>query len=289
MIFSSIILIQIVVTILFCVCAVIYDVKYNIVPERLTCILLFFGIISNLILSIITNNIKFILASFISMVVTYFVTYMLWQLKIWGGGDVNLFTAIASVIPLGLNIDILHIFPKLSIYPFSFTVMVNSILISFPFLLISLIYLISKNESIKNHPKNLMLLLDFENLKNIIHSTFNNTIHINDLKEGHIVNDHYFNDEKIIDLISDLDGNLEVFKTKNNSNYKYYFKSCSAGGITKNEMTLIKVMSAQNMIGDSISIKFSYPFTPAIFAGLLIAVFFGDIMMLFVKNMVLVI
>ena len=48
-------------------------------------------------------------------------------------------------------------------------------------------------------------------------------------------------------------------------------------------------MSVQGFIGDEISIKVSYPFTPAILAGLLIAVFYGDIMMIFTKNLVLVI
>ena len=70
---------------------------------------------------------------------------------------------------------------------------------------------------------------------------------------------------------------------------KYYFKSFSAGGITKKDLTLIKVLSAQGFIGDSISVKVSYPFAPAIFAGLLIAVFYGDIIFLFTKNFALVI
>ena len=63
----------------------------------------------------------------------------------------------------------------------------------------------------------------------------------------------------------------------------------SAGGITKNDMYLIKILSAQKFIGEDISVKISYPFTPAIFVGLMIAVFYGDIMMLFTKNLVLVI
>jgi preflagellin peptidase FlaK len=214
---------------------------------------------------------------------------MLWKLKMWGGGDVRLFTAIATAIPLGFNIDFLNIFPVLSIYPFSFSVMVNSIMVSFPFLLAFVIYLVGKNDSFKRHPEFIVTLFDVENLKNLIHSTLNRTIFIKDLKEGNIVNDYDFDDEYIIELINEVDGNLEVFRNEDGSESKYYFKSSSAGGITKEEMTLIKVMSAQGYIGDSISIKISYPFTPAIFAGLLIAVFYGDIIMLFTKNMALVI
>ena len=289
MTFSTIFLIQILITILFSILAAIYDVKRNLVPDRLTFSLLFFGLISNLILSIISTNVKFILASFISMVVTYFVTYMLWKLKMWGGGDVKLFTAIATVIPFGVNINFLNIFPQLSIYPFAFSIVANSILVSFPFLLAFLIYLVIKNETFKNHPIFLITLLNVENLNNLIHQTLNRRIPIKDLHEGNIVNNFYFNDERIIDLIDEIDGNLEVYGNGEDDEFKYYFKSLSAGGITQKEATLIKVMSAQGFIGDTISVKISYPFTPAIFAGLLIAIFYGDIMMLFAKNVVLVI
>ena len=285
--FSTIFLIQIIITILFCILAAIYDVRDNYVPDRLSYVLLFFGLMSNLILSIISTNIKFILASFISMTITYIVTYLLWKLKMWGGGDVRLFTAIATVIPSGLNIDFLNIFPQMSIYPFSFSVVVNSILVSFPFLLIFLVHLIIKNGVFKDKPIYLITLLNVENMRNIIHSTLNRTIPIKDLKEGNIVNDYYFDDEHIIELIEELDGNLEVFECGGNENGKYYFKSMSAGGITQKEMYLLKILSAQEFIGKDITIKISYPFTPAIFAGLLIAVFYGDIMMIFTNKLFL--
>ena len=207
----------------------------------------------------------------------------------WGGGDVKLFTAIATVIPFGLNINFLNIFPQLSVYPFAFSVVANSILVSFLFLLAFLIYLISKNEAFKNHPTFLIILLNVENLKEIIHSTLNRTIPVKDLHEGNILNNYYFNDEHIIELINEIDGNLEIYENRQDDDFKYYFKSLSAGGITEKDATLIKVMSAQGYIGDVVSVKISYPFTPSIFLGLLIAVFYGDIMMLITKNIALVI
>jgi preflagellin peptidase FlaK len=214
---------------------------------------------------------------------------MLWKLKIWGGGDVRLFTAIATVIPTGLNIDFLNVFPQLSVYPFSFSVVVNSVLVSFPFLLIFVIHRVIKNDVFRGKPIFLINLMNLEFLRDLIHDTLNKTIPVKDLKVGNIVNDYHFNDEHIIELIEDNDGNLEVFKSDDINKGKYYFKSMSAGGITEGDMYLLKIMSAQKFIGEYISIKVSYPFTPAIFAGLLIAVFYGDIIMLFTKNMVLVI
>ena len=175
-------------------------------------------------------------------------------------------------------------FLNLSIYPFSFSVVLNSILVSFPFLLIFVTHIIIKNEVFKNRPIFLINLLNVEFLRNLIHMTLNRTILIKDLKTGNIVNDFHFDDEYVKELIEEIDGNLEVFEDSDGDEGKYYFKSISAGGISEKEMYLIKILSAQKFIGEYISIKISYPFTPAIFAGLLIAVFYGDIIMVFAKK-----
>ena len=289
MILDSIFLIQLIITVLFSVIAAIYDVKYGIVPDKLNYILLVFGIVSNLILSIISSNVKFILASFISMIITYTITFMLWKLKMWGGGDVKLFTAIATVIPSGLNIGFLNIFPELSIYPFSFSVLINSILVSFPFLIIFISYLIMKKGIFKNNIDFLVNIFNINSLKYIINSTLNKRILVKDLKEGNIINNYYFNNEDIIRLVEQVDGNLKVYENVENDGFKYYFKSLSAGGITKEDMYMLKILNAQSFISDEISIKITFPFTPAIFLGLLIAVFYGDIMMIFAKNLFLVI
>jgi preflagellin peptidase FlaK len=95
--FSIIFLVQIIVTSLFCCLAAIFDVKTGIISNRLNLSLLIFGLISNLFLSVLSANIKYILCSIISMFVTYIVTFLFWKLKIWGGGDVKLLTAIATV------------------------------------------------------------------------------------------------------------------------------------------------------------------------------------------------
>ena len=227
--FTAIFLIQIIITMLFSIIAAIYDVRKNIVPNWLTYSLLLFGLISNMFLSIISSNIKFILASFISMVITNAITFMLWKLNMWGGGDVKLFTAIATVIPSGLNINFLNIFPQLSIYPFSFSVVINSIIISFPFLLVFLVQLIIKNGIFDRRIDFLVNILNIASLKYVVNSTLNKMILVKDLEEGMIVNDFYFNNPQIIELLGENDGNLGVYKTRNNDEFKYYFKSQNGG------------------------------------------------------------
>lgn len=285
---SVIFLLQITVTILFCILATIFDVKKGIVPDLLTGNLLIFGFISNVLLAIISSNIKYILASIISVVITYTITYLMWQLNIWGGGDVKLFTGIASVIPFGFNLEYLNIFPELSIYPFSFSVVINSVLVSFPFLVIFVIHLIVKNKVFRRNSDLLLNIFNFESLKYLVDSTLNKWISVKDINDGAIVNEYYFNNEYICELINELDGNLKVYKS-DDEYFRYYFKSQSAGGITKEEMYLLKVMSAQGFISDKLSVKVAFPFTPAILLGLMIAIGYGDIMMIFTKNVILVI
>jgi preflagellin peptidase FlaK len=287
MIFSTVFLIQIIVTIFFAILASIYDIKKGFVPDWLNYFLIFFGLSSNLILSFVTSNLKYFLASFISMFVTYAVSYMLWKLHMWGGGDVKLFTSIATVIPFGWNIDFFNIFPVLSVYPFAFSVIFNSILVSFPFLVVFTTHLIVKKSLFKNNVDFLFNILNYESLKLMINTTLNRNVNVNDLKEGMILNDYYFNDDHVCKLINDLDRNLKVYKSKNDE-FKYYFKSQSAGGITAQDMYLLKIMSAQDFISGTFSVKISFPFTPAILLGLIIALSYGDLMMLITKNLVLV-
>ena len=55
--------------------------------------------------------------------------------------------------------NFLNIFPQLSIYPFSFSVVINSIIISFPFLLVFLVQLIIKNGIFNRNDDNLVPVL----------------------------------------------------------------------------------------------------------------------------------
>ncbi|WP_292797582.1 prepilin peptidase, partial [Methanobrevibacter sp.] len=221
--------------------------------------------------------------------ITYTITFLLWQLNVWGGGDVKLFSSISSVIPFGVNTPFFNISPVLSFYPFSLTVMVNSILVSFPFLICMLVYLINKNGVFDENVEVFKGFFNYKSLKILIDSSFNKHINVADLKEGMMVNDFLFDDERIKELIeSNKDTNLKVFKS-NDSVSKYYFKTVTAGGITAKDMYLLKIMNAQRIISNKISVKMGFPFVPSVLLGLIIAIFYGDLSMIIINNIIFVI
>ena len=289
MILDGIYLIQIIITLIFSIVFFFFYVNMCFLPNKLNYILAAFGFMSNLILTIITANIKFIFFSIISYSITYIITLMLWQLNIWGGGDVKLFSSIAAVIPFGINLSFLNNSPLLSFYPFSFTVMLNSILVSFPFLILLLIYLINKNNVFDENIEVFKGFFNYKSLKLLMDSSFNKHINVADLKEGMMINNFYFDNDYVKQLIeSNKKTNLKVFKSDDNLS-KYYFKTLTAGGITKDDMYLLKIMNAQKIISNQISIKLGFPYVPAILVGLVIAIFYGDLSMLILKNIIFVI
>lgn len=288
MILDDIYLIQIIFTLVISIVFCFFDVKKGFLPNKLNYILVAFGFVSNLLLTVMTGNIKFIFFSIISYSITYFITLLLWELNVWGGGDVKLFSSIAAVIPFGVNSSFFNISPLLSFYPFSFTVMVNSILVSFPFLLGLLIYLIMKNDVFDDNIEVFKGFLTYKSLKILIDSSFNRHINIAELKEGMMINNYYFDNEYVKYLIeSNNDTNLKVFNSDKDDS-KYYFKTITAGGITKKDMYLLKIMNAQQIISNQISIKLGFPFVPAILMGLIVAIFYGDLSVLILKNIIFV-
>jgi preflagellin peptidase FlaK len=132
------------VAIILVLIAAAYDIKYNVIPNKLTSFFILFGIFTNVFYSIILNEIYPIFSSIILIIVIFVLSFLFWKLRIWGGGDVKLVTGISSLFPFhpivfynGFNYTVFGFnFPTLSLYPFPLTVIFNSILISFPFLIV---------------------------------------------------------------------------------------------------------------------------------------------------------
>src|ERR1039458_9832200 len=143
-------LITIIIAVVACVYASYSDLKEGVIRNKLTFPLIAIGIVLNAIY-VFTSTASIFL--FIECVVVtgviFALGYIFWKMGAWAGGDVKLFTALAALLPFYaiplypplVNYQILGLqFPAEAIYPFPFTLIINSILSILPFLLIYVFY-----------------------------------------------------------------------------------------------------------------------------------------------------
>lgn len=393
--FSEIILlIEVVVLIVIVSLAAIYDTKYKKIPNALTFSTIIFGIIINLVYSILINNLLVILNSIFISGIVFILSYLLWKFQLWGGGDVKLFTAIASVLPIHPAL-LSNMFtftisnqsvPIIAAYPFPFTVILNSILISFPVLISILLLnylkniykfhsynqnqwvfiLVTKNltkffkDLLKSIISNLKYNLNFINNERLVYKNFKklaislvisaililvtltmknykfslnslisilftgilislifsklvkylilnfkdfiktgtyNEIQLNSLEEGMILCDVLINIKKINHIFNKTDNqnyefivsdtNYKKFESINNNEKNnfdiaelkeyYCIKSKTAGGLTKNDIILLKYLAKMEIIPNYLPIKLGIPFAPSIAISFFLSVFIGDL------------
>jgi preflagellin peptidase FlaK len=168
----SIPLIAIIIAIAVCIYASYSDLRWGIIPNKLTFPLIGVGIILNGIYYITTGNLLLLLGTLIITLLVFLFGYLFWKMGAWAGGDVKLFTALAALIPFYptlLNYQLFNItLPITASYPFPLTLIINSILSMLPFLLIYVLFIVIKNKKyligellspVKDYRKNIVLTL----------------------------------------------------------------------------------------------------------------------------------
>jgi archaeal preflagellin peptidase FlaK len=190
-------LISIVIALVACVYASYSDLKEGLIQNKLTFPLIAIGIILNGIYVFTTSNLILFIESVIITALIFVLGYVFWKMGAWAGGDVKLFTGLAALIPFYaipyypsiVEYQILgQQFPMMAVYPFPFTLMINSILSMLPFLLIFVFYIAVKNKPhlirelfspIKDYKKNFVLTLVISSAVTIaVTITFNLKIQI---------------------------------------------------------------------------------------------------------------
>ena len=173
-------LITAILAIVACLYASYSDLKRGIIPNKLTFPLIAIGIILNGIYAFTIGNLWFIIICAVVTGVIFALGYLFWKMGAWAGGDVKLFTALAALVPFNpilISYQVFQVpFPVIGIYPFPFTVIINSILSILPFLLIYVFYVVAKNKPylmgeltspVKDYRKNIVLTLVITSAVNI--------------------------------------------------------------------------------------------------------------------------
>jgi len=145
------------ILIISCLISTYTDIKYRIIPNKLTIPLGIIGLVLVSSYYYFINN--FNLFYYVSIIVIYIISYIFWFFGVWGGGDVKLFTAISTLlIPEFLIILPNYYIGSICLPIFSLNsiptlyLMINSILSVVPIILIIVTYIIFKRKSylIKN-------------------------------------------------------------------------------------------------------------------------------------------
>ena len=263
-----------------------YDLKFGIIPNKLSLILLVYGLLFNLILSICLDNpIIFIFSIALTALITV-ISFFLWLIGFWGGGDFKLFIGFSlSLSFLDLNLVNLNlpILNQLIIYPKVISILLNGILMALAFILISMIY-----ESIRNG--NLKLsILDFSSAFKQLTAK---TVPIESLSEGMVLKEYYFKNriayERINGEINKTDSNINLNASKEDD--IYCFSSLNSMGLTKEDIKLINVLYRMDLIENPMfKIRIEIPFMPFITLGYIGFLFFGDFIAIisgFIKSMI---
>ncbi len=172
MIINIIPLMAVIISVIACIYASYSDLRWGVIPNKLTFPLMGVGLLLNAVYYLMTGSILLLLGTFIITLLIFVFGYIFWKMGAWAGGDVKLFTALAALIPFYpalINYHILNInFPITASYPFPLTLIINSILAMFPFLLIYVSYIVIKNKPhliseliapIKDYRNNIVLTL----------------------------------------------------------------------------------------------------------------------------------
>ena len=263
-----------------------YDLKYGIIPNKLSVFLMTFGILINVLILIVLNNRLYAIFYVSYLIIIFIISFVLWKISFWGGGDLKLFCSIGFSLPF---IDILNHFytgsilnsfsfnSQIILYPKIFSILINSILLSFPVILFLLVYKLLRENKLN------LILFAFSNMKLLIKELSTKTVFINNLKEGMIVEDYYFNSLELFNLIKELTGNEECYNLKA-SQFKensYVLKSSSMAGLTRDDIKLINFAYKETLINfPNFKIKMGVPFVPSLTVGYLVFLAFGDLVFL---------
>lgn len=221
--------------------AVYTDLRKRIIPNELNFAMIFFGIGYYLLLGMLRLDFFVMIVGIVGAAISFAIGYLLWWTGGWAGGDVKLFTALGALL-YGYQLPTGN-----PIYPVPLTILFNSILVIFPFLMGYFLFNRAKGGS-----------------------AFYATVKITRLKEGMIP----------AELIYEKEGKIyrsaSWFHLKRDWD-KAYTNPRRAAGLTRYQIGVLKKLVREGRIKDELKIKKGMPFAPALAAGVFVTVLFGDI------------
>ncbi|HID60720.1 MAG TPA: hypothetical protein EYP46_02535 [Hadesarchaea archaeon] len=232
-------------------CIAVYtDMRWRIIPNRLNYPLIGLGILFYLLLGIYRADPLVLTSGAIGAAIAFGIGYAMWLTGGWAGGDVKLFTALGALLPMFSPPHASA--PYSSSYPlFPLTILFNSIVAAIPVLLVYVAICRVRGRGAL-----------YERVK------------ITELKEGMIP----------AETIYEKDGKIGRWASRFGRPGwdRAYTNPSRAAGLTRYQVGVLKRLVRKRRLKNDIKIKRGVPFAPALGAGVLIAVLYGDLYWKFV-------
>ena len=260
-----------------------YDLKFGIIPNKLSLILFVYALLFDLMLSICFKNPSIFMFSIALTALIIVISFFLWHIGFWGGGDFKLFIGLSLALSfldlnhinlnyfLNLNLPVLN---QLILYPKVISILLNGILMALSLIFVSVIYKAKRDKKLKSYTK-----LSILNFSMAFKQLTSKTVSIESLEEGMVLNEYYFKNQIAYDRINDG-------RNKSNSNINlnaikedgiYYLSSLNGMGLTKEDIRLINALYKMDLIRNpEFKIKVEIPFMPFITLGYMAFLIFGD-------------
>ena len=223
------------------------DLKKRIIPNKLTFPLIPIGVAFYVCWGAYQRDLMLAVSGMVGAAFAFAIGYAMWLSGGWAGGDVKLFTAFGALVPIFS--PAYSRAPYSSNYPFfPITVLFNSVIVILPILLVYTIICRARGRG-----------------------AFYEQVKITQLKEGMIP----------AEVIYEKNGKIGRWSSRlglgKPGRDRVYSNPSRAAGLTRYQVGALKKLVRAGKLSNSIKIKKGMPFAPALGAGLLIAVVYGDI------------
>jgi len=224
----------------FAVLAACYtDLRWRLIPNKLTLPLIAAGVIFHLIVGLSRGDLWVAASGALGGGLAFVLGYALWLAGGWAGGDVKLFTALGALLQT-------HKAPYTpALYPASLSILFNGAILAAPVLLTYVLACLARGRG-----------------------AFKREVKITELKEGMIP----------AELIYEFEGEVRResgwrLKPKG----RILANPNVAAGLTRSQVGRLKKLVREGKLKDSLRIKLGMPFAPVLAAGVLVLVGFGDL------------
>ncbi|MGN0092948.1 MAG: prepilin peptidase [Methanobrevibacter sp.] len=278
----NIFIIPIIITLVYTIISAISDLKYGQISNKISLSLTCFGLLISLIYTLYFKSIFFIYTSVVSLIVIFSVSYLLWIIGLWAGGDVKLLCGISSAIPI--NYLKSPVFSQNYFFiPFTFDVIINSILISFLPIIFYILFIKFRNIKKANLKNKIKYEILFFNLIRSTNSFSTYIKEINQLKEGMILDRIIFtNKDQFIEIKNIIENKKDSNLSCKIKEDKLYIRCKSSAGITNNDIQSLRELYNKKIIDKRVFIKISIIFGPFICIGYVLGLFYGNIILIFI-------